>query len=413
MEASSQVGTGSAFLRGRIVSDGTVVEDGVVAYDGDRVAFAGPYQEFSAEGRPEHELPAGSILVPGLVDMHCHGGYGADFSSADADAARRAAAYLHRSGTTTLLASVVPAPPARALAAMQVLAGLSADGLLAGIHAEGPFVSAECSGALEPDYLLDPDLELLARLVEAGQGQLRTMTYAPELPGAGELADRLTAHGIIPSIGHTACDSATAAAALTRALDGLASAGFDGYSARPTVTHLFNGMPPLHHRSPGPAAACLRAAAAGAAAVELIADGVHLDPQTILTVFELVGAASILLVSDAMAATGLDDGEYGLGGRRVSVAGGRATLAGTETLAGGTSTLLDVVRTTVESGVPLPEALMSATSVPAAVLGLADEVGSLHAGFRADVVVLTPELRLNAVLRRGRLLSGPRPGTLA
>ncbi|GLB66805.1 N-acetylglucosamine-6-phosphate deacetylase [Arthrobacter mangrovi] len=405
MEASGHTGAGGAFLRGRIVSDGTVVENGVVAYDGDRLVFAGPYPEFSPQGRPEHDVPAGSILVPGLVDMHCHGGFGADFSSADEDAARRAAAFLHRSGTTTLLASTVPAPPAQALAALQVLAGLCADGLLAGIHAEGPFVSTECSGALEPAHLNDPDLELLARLIDAGQGQLRTMTYAPELAGAGELADRLTAHGVIPSIGHTACDSATAATALAQASEGLASAGFDGYSARPTVTHLFNGMPPLHHRSPGPAAACLRAAAAGAAAVELIADGTHLDPQTILTVFELVGAANILLVSDAIAATGLEDGEYGLGGRLVTVAGGRATLAGTDTLAGGTSTLLDVVRTAVGSGVPLPDALASATSVPAAVLGLADEVGSLHAGFRADVLVLTPELRLNAVLRKGRWLA--------
>ena len=404
MEASGHIGTGGAFLRGRIVSDGTVVEDGVVAYDGDRLVFAGPYPEFSPEGRPQHELPGGSVLVPGLVDMHCHGGYGVDFSSADDGAARRAAAFLHRSGTTTLLASVVPGPPAQAVAALQVLAGLCADGLLAGIHAEGPFVSTEYSGALEPAHLSNPDLELLARLIEAGQGQLRTMTYAPEVPGADELADQLTAHGVIPSIGHTACDSAAAAAALARASDGLASAGFDGYSVRPTVTHLFNGMPPLHHRSPGPAAACLRAAAAGAAAVELIADGTHLDPQTILTVFELVGAANILLVSDAMAAAGLDDGEYGLGGRQVTVTGGRATLAGTETLAGSTSTLLDVVRTAVASGVPFPEALMSATSVPAAVLGLADEVGSLHAGYRADVVVLTPELRLHAVLRKGRWL---------
>jgi N-acetylglucosamine-6-phosphate deacetylase len=404
MEASGHIGTGGAFLRGRIVSDGTVVEDGVVAYDGDRLVFAGPYPEFSPDGRPQHELPAGSVLVPGLVDMHCHGGYGADFSAGDAGAARRAAGFLHRSGTTTLLASVVPGPPAQALAALQVLAGLCADGLLAGIHAEGPFVSTEYSGALEPAHLSNPDQELLARLIEACQGRLRTMTYAPEVPGADELADQLTAHGVIPSIGHTACDSATAAAALARASDGLASAGFDGYSVRPTVTHLFNGMPPLHHRSPGPAAACLRAAAAGAAAVELIADGTHLDPQTILTVFELVGAANILLVSDAMAAAGLDDGEYGLGGRLVTVTGGRATLAGTETLAGSTATLLDVVRTAVASGVPFPEALLSATSVPAAVLGLADEVGSLHAGYRADVVVLTPELRLHAVLRKGRWL---------
>ena len=182
------------------------------------------------------------------------------------------------------------------------------------------------------------------------------------------------------------------------------STGFDGYSGRPTVTHLFNGMPPLHHRSPGPVAACLRIAKAGNAVVELIADNAHLDPQTVLTVFDLVGSDNISLVTDSMAATGLPDGPYHLGPSAVTVRDGIATLDRTGSLAGGTAVLLDVVRRTVAAGVSLEDAVASATAVPANVLGLADELGSLRLGLRADALVVTADLRLLAVMREGSWL---------
>ena len=163
-------------------------------------------------------------------------------------------------------------------------------------------------------------------------------------------------------------------------------------------------MPPLHHRSPGAAAACLRAASAGRAVVELISDGIHLDPETVLTVFDLVGGANIVLVSDGMAATGLGDGGYVLGANDVSVRGGVARVAASGALAGGTATLLDCVRSVVAAGVPLETAVFSASAVPAAVLGLAAEAGALSPGFRADLLVTTGDLALTAVLRGGRWL---------
>ncbi|NKX54570.1 N-acetylglucosamine-6-phosphate deacetylase [Arthrobacter mobilis] len=403
MSASAQPGhEPRGFIRGRIISDGNLIEDGLLAYTGERIAYAGPAADFDPTGWSEHELPAGSVVLPGLVDIHCHGAYGTDFTSGSAEAIHSAADYLHRSGTTTLLASTVTAPRQELLAAVGRLAVLAQEGLIAGIHAEGPFLSPARSGAHDRGHLVVPDPELVDELVEASQGQLRSMTYAPELAGADDLVDQLTTHGIIPSLGHTDCDTATAAASLARAREGMAPAGFDGYTPRPTVTHLFNGMPPSHHRSPGPAAACLRAAKAGQAVVELISDGVHLDPQTVLTVFELVGADNVALVSDSCAGTGCPDGTYPLGGGQVAVSGGVATMGGS--LAGGTATMLDVLRRAAAAGVPLAEAVTASTTVPAAVLGLLDEVGSLRPGCSADVLVATGELELAAVLRRGRWL---------
>ncbi|UIK87756.2 N-acetylglucosamine-6-phosphate deacetylase [Arthrobacter polaris] len=350
-------------------------------------------------------LPAGQRLIPGLIDVHNHGGNGGDFPSGDEASARVAVDFLHRAGTTTLLASMVTASPEDLIKGIGIYANMTDEGLIAGIHLEGPFLSHARCGAQNPAFLLEPDMELTSSLIEAGRGTITTMTYAPELPGADDLVDLLTNHGIIPSLGHTDCDTVTAAQSLDQAREGLESTGFGGLSRRPTVTHLFNGMPPMHHRSPGPVAACLRVACAGNAAVELVADNTHLDPETVKTVFELVGAANILLVTDSMAAAGLADGQYMLGPSPVTVTNGVATLDATGSIAGGTATLLDVLRRTTAAGVKFTDALKSATSVPAAVLDLTDEVGALRRGLRADVLIVDAELNLQRVMRAGQWLS--------
>ncbi|GER24175.1 N-acetylglucosamine-6-phosphate deacetylase [Zafaria cholistanensis] len=397
--------SGRLVIRGHLISDDRSIGDGAVAFDGDRIAFAGPAAEF--ETLPEAgsyagvDVPAGSLLLPGLVDLHCHGAAGGDFASADPAMVRRAVDFLHQAGTTTLLASLVSAPPEAMLEAAGTLAGLAEEGLVEGIHAEGPFLAASRCGAQDPSVLTDPDPGFVDALVAVSRGQLRTMTYAPELADADGLVEQLAQHGVVPSIGHTDADLETTAASLRLAREELASAGFDGFTERPTVTHLFNAMTPPHHRRPGAVTACLEAAATGGAVVELIADGHHLAPETVRAVFALAGPEAVALVTDSMAATGLPDGDYRLGRADVVVRGGEARLAADGRLAGGTATLLEVLRSTVEAGVPLAEAVVSATCVPATVLGLADEVGALHAGFRADLLVLSPDLRLRAVYRRG------------
>ncbi|WP_432245179.1 N-acetylglucosamine-6-phosphate deacetylase [Arthrobacter sp. G.S.26] len=419
-------------LRGRIVSADLDVADGIIAVAGGVITFAGPASGFPGESGPARP---DRILLPGLVDLHCHGALGADFADGSAEGATAAARYLHSRGTTTLLASVVTGPPAQTLRNLEVLRQLAADGLIAGSHLEGPFLSSGQCGAHDPALLLEPDLDLLAAMMTAAGPTLESMTLAAELPGMAGVVELLTRHGVIPSLGHTAADNTVAAEFLKQAAAGLAEfAGLAGAAAsmggagvlgsagsaelfglgdpagsappsgrlRPTVTHLFNAMPSLHHRSPGPVSASLGAARAGEAVVELIADGVHLAPETVKLVFDLVGARNIALVTDSMAATGLQDGQYKLGPLAVTVQQGVARVDTTGAIAGGTSTLLDVVRSTVAAGIPLQDAVTAATVVPADVLGVSAHVGGLRPAMAADVLVVDPDLTLAGVLRRGK-----------
>ncbi|HEX9089827.1 MAG TPA: amidohydrolase family protein [Arthrobacter sp.] len=410
-------------LAGTLISDGTAAAESVVAVADGRIAYAGPRTGFDPAGFPgarELSLPPGSSILPGLVDLHCHGAAGGGFPTGGPRACRAAVGFLHRSGTTTLLASLVTAAAEELVRGIGVLRPLADEGLIAGIHAEGPFLSRARCGAQNPEWLRNPDPALLGRLLHAAGGTLKTMTYAPELPGAGSLVRLLAGNGVTPSLGHTDADSRTTADSLTGAAASLRSGGSpagtgaggasgSGTGRRPTVTHLFNGMPPLHHRSPGPVAACLRLAAEGTVAVELIGDGVHLDPETVRMVFGLVGAGNIVLVTDSMAATGLTDGDYELGSSAVVVRDGVAALKSNGDLAGGTATLLDVVRRTIEAGVAPADAVKAATLVPAGILGLEARIGSLRPGMRADIVAVDRDFRLVTVLRGGRVLDRPTP----
>jgi N-acetylglucosamine-6-phosphate deacetylase len=394
-------------LAGTVLSDGRALPDHVVAVVGDRIAFAGPQDCFDAADYPravELELPAGGFILPGLVDLHCHGAAGGDFPGGNGDACRTAVDFLHRHGTTTLLASLVTASRDDLLTGIRSLRVLAGEGLIAGIHSEGPFLSAARCGAQNPGWLRHPDLALAAEMLAAAGGTLKSMTYAPELPGARDLVNLLAQHGVTPSLGHTDADPGTAASSLEHAAESLAAAPGSWAGTRPTVTHLFNGMPPLHHRNPGPVSACLRLARAGTAAVELIADGVHLSPETVRMVFELVGAENVVLVTDSMAATGLPDGDYALGPAAVSVRDAVATLQSNGALAGGTATMLDVVRRTVAAGVSAADAAASASCVPARILGMDNEVGSVRPGMRADLLAVDAQFSLLTVLRAGTLL---------
>ena len=394
-----------SLLRGRIVSAALELADGVVAVDGGVITFAGPASDFPGNPGPAR---TDRILLPGLVDLHCHGARGSDFAEGSEEGSATAARYLHTRGTTTLLASVVTGPQDQTLRTLKVLRSLTDQGLIAGSHLEGPFISSGQCGAHDPELLLEPDVDLAAAMLEAAGPSLASVTLAAELPGAGKLVDLLTRHGVIPSLGHTAASTAAAGEFLAQAADGLVLAGSADPARRlrrPTVTHLFNAMPSLHHRSPGPVSASLAAASAGKAVVELIADGVHLAPETVKLVFELVGAENIALVTDSMAATGLQDGAYRLGALAVTVRQGVARVDATGAIAGGTATLLDIVRSTVSAGVPLQQAIMSATAVPADVLGQSERIGELRAGLLADVVVVDQDLNLAKVFRRGKELT--------
>jgi N-acetylglucosamine-6-phosphate deacetylase len=227
------------------------------------------------------------------------------------------------------------------------------------------------------------------------------MTYAPELPGAPELVDLLISRNVLPSLGHTDADAATASASLLRVSERLA--GIDP-GRTGTVTHLFNGMPPMHHRSPGPVLPCLQAAKGGTTVLELVADNTHLDPHVVSAVFDLIGADNIALVTDSMAAAGLADGTYTLGPATVQVQDQVARLKPAGSIAGGTATMLDVLQRTITAGVAPGEAVRAATATPARVLGLSDDVGDLRRGMRADLIIVDGDFKLRLAMRRGSWL---------
>ncbi len=362
--------------------------DGVLAASGGWISWLGPAASWPDGSRlpPASEL----TLLPGLVDLHCHGGGSRAFTEVGSDHDLGAAAAVvvthHRAhGTTTQLASLVSAPEDVLLHQLDVLASLVETRQLAGVHLEGPFLSPDHAGVHDRQALRHGDPALLEALLDAGRGTVRSMTLAVELPGVAALVPVLRQHAVLPSLGHTGAPAALAGRLLAQG----------GWS----VTHLFNGMPPWHHRRPGPVPACLAAAARGDAVVELVADGVHLDDLTVAAVLDLVGPRQVALVSDAMAAAGTSDGRYRLGGRDVVVRDGVARLddrlagPGPGRLAGGTSRLLDVVRRVVHhAGVSLADAVTAASTTPAALLGLADR-GALGVGLRADVLVVDDALQ--------------------
>jgi N-acetylglucosamine-6-phosphate deacetylase len=339
--------------------------------------------------QPDHDH-GDATLVPGFVDIHVHGGGGGSFTAGDADSARRAVGSHRRHGTTTTMASLVTASPGDLLASVSMLAELHRDGVVAGIHLEGPWISPHRCGAHDPAQLRDPDAAEIDRLLAAADGALAMVTIAPELPGALDAVRRLADAGVVVAVGHTDCSHAVAAAAI--------DAG-----AR-VATHLFNAMRPIHHRDPGPIVALLDDPRV---TVELIADGIHLDPALYRHVGRTVGPDRVALVTDAMAAAGLGDGGYRLGEMAVDVRDGVARIAGTDTIAGSTTTMDQLFRNAVggpPTDGPIDAALLRAVrqtaTNPARVLGRTD-IGALEPGRRADVVVLDADLHVTGVIVAG------------
>jgi N-acetylglucosamine-6-phosphate deacetylase len=369
----------------QVVTPARILAPGWLLLEGDRIADVG-------QGPPPRspDLDLGeAVVVPGFVDLHVHGGGGASFDAGTADAAAVVADAHLAHGTTSMAASLVTDTPDRMTAAVRELGLLVQDGRLAGIHLEGPWLSPRRSGAHQPGSLAHPDPAAVDGLLAAGDGAVRMVTLAPELPGGVDAVRRLDDAGVLAAVGHT-----DATYDETReALDAGARLG----------THLFNAMRPLHHRDPGPVGALLDSPVD----VELIADGVHLHPAVLRTVFAAKPRRCIL-VTDAMAAAGAPDGDYRLGPMAIEVRDGVARLAspgGDGAIAGSTLTMDAAVRFCVRTaGLPLLDVVHAASTAPARAWGLAD-VGAIEPGRRADLVVLDEELHLVRVMRAGAWVS--------
>lgn len=400
MTTDGDSGPTRTLLTGRLVTGGTTTHDGAVAIEDGTIAYAGPLADLPPNWSavtPDPRVPTGATLVPGLVDSHLHGGAGGEFG-VDPEAARTAIAEHRAHGSTTLIGSLVSAGASDLITATQTLSALVASGDLAGIHLEGPFIAAARKGAHDPDALRDGDPGLVDALAEAAAavgapGAIRHMTFAPDRAGADLLPAALHRHGIRVNVGHTEADATLTFDVLGRAA---ATAG-----APSLVTHIFNAMPPIRGRSPGTAAGAIRAALRGDAVLEVVADGVHLSPDTVRMLFEVVGPGSINLISDAMAATGLPDGNYTLGGLPVVVADGTARLTSSGAIAGSVAHVADCLRWAVQTaGIDLADAVLAATGTPAKAFGL--DVGHLVTGGVADVLVLDADLRPALVVAGGQ-----------
>ena len=332
---------------------------------------------------------SGCYVIPGLVDVHFHGCVGEDFSDATPDGLQAIADYELSQGVTYICPAGMTLPEEQLTKICENTAAHRADNTggaeVVGAHLEGPFLSMAKKGAQNGDFIHAPDAAMLLRLQQAAQGSVKLVTVAPEEPNGLDFVRAASEAGITVSLGHTTAGYDTAKAA------------FEAGASH--ATHLYNGMPPLHHRDPG----VIGAAFDTGARVELICDGIHIHESVVRLTFRMFGAERMVLISDSLRATGMPDGRYPFGGQEIEVHGNRATIAGhPETLAGSVTSLMGCLRKAVEFGIPLADAVRAASYNPAQAIGIDHRAGTLDEGKEASIVLLDQkDLSIRAILFRG------------
>ncbi|MFC8144258.1 N-acetylglucosamine-6-phosphate deacetylase [Streptomyces paradoxus] len=369
-----------------VLPTGTV-QNGLVTIDGTRIATTAP-ENAQVIDVTDH------YVIPGFVDLHNHGGGGASFTSGSVDDILKGI-HTHRlHGTTTLVASTVTGDMDFLTRRAGLLSELAEQGEIAGVHFEGPFISPCRKGAHSEALLRDPHPADVRKLIDAARGRAKMLTLATELPGGLDSVRLLADHGVIAAIGHT---------------DATYEQTVQAIDAGATVaTHLFNAMPPLGHRSPGPITALLED---DRITVELINDGTHLHPAALQLAFHHAGADRVAFITDAMDAAGFGDGRYWLGPLEVEVADGVARLVEDGTIAGSTLTLDRAFQRAVTvDGLSVEDAVTALSATPARLLGMADTIGSLEPGKYADLLILDSAHELKGVMRRGEWVVPPQLG---
>jgi len=367
------------------------IQGAVIAWDDKgRITYAGT--GVNAPDINSEVMDLGSMTaIPGLIDIHVHGGWGVEFGSGDLDAGLQSySAKVVTSGVTGFLLTI-SGPSHGAIVEMiasyvPLLNSTFPGAAPLGFHLEGPFLNPEKHGAFNPDWLHNPSVEEVRDYIEAAQGWLRQVSLAPELEDAFETAAYLRERSICASLAHTSADYETAAKAL---------AGDFTH-----VTHTFNAQSPFHHREPGAVGAIL---ASDNTSAELIADIVHVHPGAMKVLVRCLGSERVVLITDAMPGAGLADGGYTLIGQQVTVEEGKAYLKD-GTIAGSVATLDACVRNIVKNVcVPPLKAVRMASYNPARVIGVEDTAGKIEVGWPADITLVDDDLRVKAVYRRGKL----------
>lgn len=336
---------------------------------------------------------AGCYAIPGLVDIHFHGCVGYDFCDGTKEAIDAMAEYEASQGVTAIVPATMTLGRDTLKQICETAGAYGNDNEkgaeLCGINMEGPFISMEKKGAQNPLYIHKPDVEMFRELNEASGNMVKLVALAPEEEGAMEFIDALVNEDkVVVSVAHTTADAEITAEALRRGAS--------------HVTHLYNAMPPFHHRKPG---------VVGAACddenceVELICDGIHIAPEMVRATFKMFGRDRIILISDSMMATGMPDGTYSLGGQVVIVKGNLATLED-GTIAGSNTNLMNCMKTVVQKmKLPLETAVLCASRNPAKSVGIYDRYGSIRPGKVASMVLLDKkDLSVKQVILRGKLL---------
>ncbi|MGW5868709.1 N-acetylglucosamine-6-phosphate deacetylase [Streptomyces sp. NPDC055239] len=377
--------TSKVLAGAQVVLPTGTISNGRVIVDGARIAGSAPNDAEVVDLDPGH------WVVPGFVDIHNHGGGGASFTSGTVDDVLKGV-HTHRlHGTTTVVASTVTGEMDFLAQRAGMLSELAEQGDIAGIHFEGPFISPCRKGAHSEVLLRDPDPAEVRKLIDAARGRAKMLTLATELPGGIDSVRLLAEHGVIAAIGHT---------------DATYEQTQEAIDAGATVaTHLYNAMPTLGHRAPGPIAALLEDERI---TVELINDGTHLHPASFELAFHHAGAARTALITDAMDAAGFGDGRYMLGPLEVEVLDSVARLVEGGSIAGSTLTLDRAFkRSATVDGLPVDDVVRAISVNPAKLLGMYDEIGSLEPGKDADLVVLDAEFDLVGVMRKGEWVVAP------
>lgn len=331
----------------------------------------------------------GLYVIPGLTDIHFHGCVGYDFCDGTQEALEAMAEYELKNGITTICPASMTFSEEQLNAIFKNAAEFKNEkgAELVGINMEGPFISYEKKGAQNGTYIHKPDADMFMRLQEAANGLIKLCDIAPEVDGAMECIEKIS-DKVTVSLAHTCADYDTAAKAFE--------------AGAKHVTHLYNAMHPYTHRAPGPIGA---ACDCEKVFVELITDNVHSHPATVRTTFKMFGDDRICMISDSMMATGLEDGDYQLGGQAVTVKGNLATLTELGNIAGSVTNLMNCIRTAVKvMDIPFASAVKCAAVNPAKAIGIYDKYGSLTVGKQANVVLLDENLDIKYIIKDGKIV---------